>query len=138
MKKKQQGLSLIELIIVIGIFGLVIVIGVVMLGNERARARDSQRIADMTKVQAAFQLLIFEKGSYLEAAQGCSEAGADINDCGLGRYLSGADSLKDPSRFAYTITQVPDEDNYRVQFTLERQYGTLAAGKHILTEAGIQ
>lgn len=138
MKTNKQGLSLIELIIIIGILGLLVVIGVVLLGNERARARDSQRIADMTRAQAAFQLLYFEKGSYQEAAQGCGQVGVSVNDCGLSRYLSGLGTLKDPSRFSYTISQVPDEDNYGVQFTLERQYGTLTSGKHTLTKVGIQ
>jgi type II secretory pathway pseudopilin PulG len=134
----QYGLSLIELIVILGLFGLVVFLGVVLLGNERAKTRDAGRLADMTRVQSAFQILYFEKASYAPAAEGCSAVGNDIASCGLERYLPGIGSLKDPGRFSYTIASVPDDGGYAVEFTLERAYGTLAAGKHRLTKAGIQ
>ena len=54
--KNHSGLSLIELLIIIGLFGALITLGLFVLSNERARVRDSQRIADITRIQAAFQL----------------------------------------------------------------------------------
>ncbi|USN53723.1 MAG: hypothetical protein H6760_00955 [Candidatus Nomurabacteria bacterium] len=135
---KQKGLGLIELIIIIGLFGLLIVLGVIMLGNERARTRDSQRLADMTRVQAAFQLLYYTQASYAEAADGCDEVGTAVAACGLDRYLNGIGTLQDPGSFSYRIAKVPDEHGYAVEFTLERGYGTLAPGSHFLTEQGIQ
>jgi hypothetical protein len=109
-----------------------------LLGNERAKTRDAQRLADMTRVQAAMQLLYFEKMSYIEAADGCKQAGDAVAACGLGRYLPGFGTLRDPGKFAYTVGEVPDIDSYRFDFTLERGYGNLSAGKHSLTKSGIQ
>lgn len=138
VKKQSDGFSLIELIVIAGLFGLIVLVGVLMLGNERAKTRDAQRLADMTRVQAAMQLLYFEKMSYAEAADGCKQAGDPVAACGLGRYLPGFGTLRDPGKFSYTVGEVPDIDSYRFEFTLERGYGTLAAGKHQLTKSGIQ
>ncbi|MFH1028330.1 MAG: hypothetical protein V1791_10040, partial [Pseudomonadota bacterium] len=95
-------------------------------------------LADMTRVQAAMQLLFFEKMSYSEAAEGCPQAGDQVAACGLGRYLPGFGTLRDPGKFAYQVSEVPDSDGYRFEFTLERAYGTLTAGQHYLTKTGIQ
>lgn len=135
---RPSGLSLIELIVLIGLFGLTILLGIFLLGNERARTRDAQRLADMNRVQAAFQILYFEKASYAAAAEGCPRVGDDVADCGLGRYLAGFSVLRDPGKYAYTISKVPDQDGYEVAFTLERSYGTLEAGSHTLTKNGIR
>ncbi len=135
---RQSGLSLIELIIILGLFSVIVFLGVVLLGNERAKTRDAQRLADMTRVQAAFQLLYFEKASYKEAAAGCDAVGDDVSACGLERYLPGIGTLDDPGRFSYTVASIPDDGGYAIEFTLERQYGTLAPGKHRLTKAGVQ
>ena len=136
--KNHSGLSLIELLIIIGLFGALITLGLFVLSNERARVRDSQRIADITRVQAAFQLLYFEKASYKEAATGCPKTGDDVNQCGLGKYLNGLGALRDPGRFKYQISRVPDESDYGVAFNLERAYGGLKAGQHVLSKNGIK
>lgn len=134
----QSGLSLIELLIIIGLFAALVTLGLFVLSNERARVRDSQRIADLTRVQAAFQLLYFEKAGYQEAASGCASVGDDVNKCGLGNYLNGLSTLRDPGRFNYQISRVPDESDYGVAFTLERTYGGLKAGQHVLSKSGIR
>ncbi len=136
--KNQSGLTLIELLIIIGLIGALITLGLFVLSNERARVRDSQRIADMARVQAAFQLIYFEKASYKEAAAGCSSLGDDVNQCGLGNYLNGLGRLRDPGRYRYQISRVPDDSDYGVVFTLERTYGGLKAGQHVLSKNGIK
>jgi type II secretory pathway pseudopilin PulG len=137
-RKTLGGFSLVEMLISIGLLALVVVIGIVLIGNERARTRDSRRIADMTRVQAAFQILFFEKAGFSDAAQGCAKIGDEVNACGLGRYLVGIGTVRDPGKGGYTIAKVPDAEDYSVEFTLERSYGNLKAGVHHLTKAGIR
>lgn len=134
----KRGFTLTETLIVGALFGIVIIVGTLLLSMERARTRDAQRLADMTRLASGFALLYAEKASYADAATGCAKIGVAANTCTLTDVLPGLDGLKDPGRFDYTVSKVPDRDNFGIRFRLERRYGTLAAGAHTLTKNGIQ
>lgn len=134
----NKGFSLKELIIFTALLLVVIVLGVVLLNGERARVRDAKRIADMTQVRYGFEILFNEKNSYTEASQGCSREGELVSSCSLSGYLSNISKIKDPGKNSYTITKIPDSENFEVTFYLEKSYDSLVSGKHTLSANGIQ
>lgn len=134
----NKGFSLKELIIFTALLLVVIVLGVALLNGERARVRDAKRIADLTQVQYGFEILFNERNSYAEAAQGCSEAGVLVSACSLSEFLPNIAKIKDPGKYSYTVTKVPDEENFEVTFYLEKGYDSLSSGKHTLSAVGIR
>ena len=61
---KQKGFTLLELLVVIGIIGLLASILVVNLTNTRKRARDTKRIADVRSLQTASEDYYGKNGKY--------------------------------------------------------------------------
>lgn len=135
---KRKAFTLTETLIIGALFGAVIIAGTLLLSVERARTRDAKRITDMVRLAAGFSLLYSQKASYADAASGCSTVGANPAACSLGDVVSGLGQLHDPGRFAYTVSRVPDRDDFGVAFRLERSYGSLAAGPHVLSKTGIR
>ncbi|MBI5466702.1 MAG: hypothetical protein HY975_00595 [Candidatus Kerfeldbacteria bacterium] len=135
---KRTGFTLTETLIVGALFGTVIIAGTLLLSVERARTRDAKRVADMVRLAAGFSLLYSQKASYADAATGCPAVNANPNTCTLGDVVSGLGQIHDPGRFAYIVTQVPNKDDFGITFQLERNYGALFAGKHVLSKSGIR
>lgn len=135
---QRRGFSLTEILITGALFGLVLVITTLLLSMERARTRDAERLTDMTRLSSGFALLYAQKASYADAAAGCPTVGANANTCALTDVLPGLDTLKDPGRFSYTVSQVPDRDDFGIRFRLERNHGQLTAGSHTLSKNGIR
>ena len=134
---KRTAFTLTETLIIGALFGLVIVVGTLLLSTERARTRDATRIADMTRLAAGFALLYGQKASYADAAVGCPAVGSSATQCTLTDVVSGLGQMHDPGHATYTVARVPDQDDFAVSFHLERGYGTLKAGIHYLTKTGI-
>lgn len=135
---KQRGFTLTETLIIGALFGMFVLAGTLILSAERARTRDMKRLADMTRISAGFALLYGQKATYADAAAGCPTVGSDATKCTLADVLSNLNSVKDPSRFAYTVARVPNRDDFGIAFRLERTYGPLKAGQHILSKTGIR
>lgn len=119
--------------------------GVVILGMffwwwriEIAQARDADRFSDMRYIAAGMAELYGKTHSYEDAAQGCSKVGDLVSQCSLKSYLDKIDTITDPGSGQYLVTKVPDDAGYEMSFTLERGYGEYKAGKHTLTQDGIQ
>ncbi len=135
---KHEGFTLTETLIIGALFGLFTLAGTLLLSAERARTRDMKRVADMTRLSAGFALLYGQKATYADAATGCPTVGSNAAMCALTDVMSGLSTIKDPGKFSYTVQQVPDKNGFAIVFRLERSYGTLKAGRHYLTKAGIQ
>jgi len=133
----QKGLNLKELIIFTALLLLIIVLGILLLRSERARVRDSRRIADMNRLRYGFEVLFNEENSYAQAAEGCDQENSLVSTCNLTQYLPSISSIKDPGKYSYQVKSVPDKENYVIKFTLEKDYKGLAAGQHILDANGI-
>lgn len=52
----RKGFTLLELLIVIGIIGLLATFAAVSLGNSRMRARDTKRVSDLRQFRKALEL----------------------------------------------------------------------------------
>lgn len=137
-------------IVVASLVALVVLyFGVRLIGLERAKARDAQRVADMARLQVGFLLLFNRTSSYAAAAQpggagsgsagnGCATVKAPVRTCNLVQDLPTIASFRDPRGGDYLVTKVPDATTYQVAFTLEQGTTGLAKGSHVLTPAGIQ
>ena len=136
---QQHGLSVVRLLISILIVCVVIAVGFVMFNSEKAKTRDAKRLSDITRIQAGFELLHNATASYAEAAvNGCDQVGALVSTCNLSTYIPTIAQFKDPGKYSYKISTVPSDDGYAVTFYLEKQYDTLKAGKHTLSQSGIK
>lgn len=134
----RRAFTLTETLIIGALFGIFVLGGTLVLGAERARTRDARRIADMTRLAAGFALLYSQKASYTDAAAGCAAVNTDASTCTLQDVVGPLNAIRDPGKFSYTVVRVPDREDYAIRFQLERAYGTLKAGAHLLTKSGIR
>lgn len=58
---KQKGFTLIELIVVVGIIGLLSALAVISLSRQQAGARDARRLGDLNNINTAIQSYVSEK-----------------------------------------------------------------------------
>lgn len=117
----------------------VLFFGVRLVGAERAKARDAQRVADMARLQVGFLLLFNRTSSYAGAAQsGCDAVKKPVRSCNLVQDVPSIASFRDPRGGDYLVTKVPDATTYQITFTLEQGTTGLAKGNHTLSPAGIQ
>jgi prepilin-type N-terminal cleavage/methylation domain-containing protein len=152
MPKNKQGFSLIEILIVIGIVGLVFTILVVSLNSKQKDIRDNKRISDMQNLGAALGILKNETGgyeqSYCELKNVSACAGKDNSKLlKLLPYLGG---LNDPkftlSCFQagacakgcnYSFSKLESQD-FEVLFYLEKGLGgSKVKGCYRLTPSGL-
>ncbi|MCX6792654.1 MAG: prepilin-type N-terminal cleavage/methylation domain-containing protein [Candidatus Falkowbacteria bacterium] len=63
-KKLQFGFTLIELLVVIAIIGVLSTMAIIALGNARAKARDSKRVADIKQISTALELYYSDYNTY--------------------------------------------------------------------------
>ncbi len=136
---KPRGISMISIVVASLIALAVLFFGVRLIGTERAKARDSQRVADMARLQVGFLLLFNRTSSYAGAAvNGCSTVQAPVRTCNLAQDVASIASFRDPRGGDYRVTKVPDATGYEITFTLEQGTTGLAKGPHRLTPEGIR
>jgi hypothetical protein len=138
MQKKPQGLTMITIVLLALVYLGTLALGFSIIGSERAKARDAQRVADMARLQVGFALLYNRTASYASAATGCSKVQTPVRGCSLVQDMSDIAKLRDPRGGDYLVTKVPDQNSYEITFTLERGTTTLAKGKHVLTQNGVK
>ncbi len=67
--KKEQGFSLIELLIIIIIIILLAGISIIALNGQRAKARDAKRISDIKQIQTVLEFYYSDEGEYPQSEQ---------------------------------------------------------------------
>ena len=82
MKHQRSGFTIIEILVVIGIIGLLSSIILVGLTSFRQRGRDARRVSDLRQVQNALELYYAKNSAYPISGVGDWE--------GLGSVLGGA------------------------------------------------
>ncbi len=78
MKKNQQsGFTLIELLVVIAIISTIMSIVTALVGDAKAKARDSKRRADLSQIQVALELYRNQHGTFNVSNGGTAGAGPE-------------------------------------------------------------
>ena len=127
------------MIIIAGVLAAVLVaLFVWFFRRENAIVRDMARLEDIRAIQSGFERMIIQENSYEAAAVGCGTVGDVASACALEKYLPDVAARKDPGNFLYTVSTVPTKDSYEITFTLEHGNATLPAGKHTVSDNGIQ
>ncbi len=158
MNKRKNGFSLVEILIVIGVIGLILTAVVVILNLKQAEMRDGKRVNDMQPFRSAMEVIKNESGSYEKAL---CDLGA-VSLCGqkssseLLKIIPELGALNDPKEKQspcaskdicltkncnYAITKL-EPDDYEVLFHLERgikEFGDFGdKGCYRLTPRGIE
>ena len=73
--KKQKGFTLIELLVVIAIIGLLASVVLVALNGAREKSREAKRLADVSQMSAAFELMFNDSNAYPTGANSAVASG---------------------------------------------------------------
>ncbi len=155
---RQKGFTLVELLVAIGIIGILSSIAVVSVSNVRAKARDAKRIGDIKQIQSAMESYFNDQNQYPDAPAGGVLGTKDATD---GLCVSTADPAKvgfqkgtDCAGGTIYINPVPKgptpgvagktdyaysvvNGEYVIKFSLESGSGTLVKGSYKATPNGI-
>ena len=63
-RSSRRGFTLLEILIVIAVFGLLATMAAISLSSARARMRDAQRISDVNVLRSALRQYWLDKASY--------------------------------------------------------------------------
>ena len=153
----RRGFTLIELLITTTIIALVSVAGMTSYSLVRGKARDARRVSDVRTIYNAVELYFEQHGSYPPAPSGGLVIGSDeakmISDAGItpmggergSVYLQNAPFNVLPNGLPYLYRSKHRDgslcenacESYEFTFALEYPTGSLAAGPHLVTDAGI-
>jgi prepilin-type N-terminal cleavage/methylation domain-containing protein len=64
----KPGFTVLEVLIVLAVFGLLATLAVLSLNSARARVRDAQRLSDVSTISAALSRYWLEKATYPSSA----------------------------------------------------------------------
>lgn len=62
--RQRSGFTVLEVLIVLAVFGLMATLAILSLNSTRARLRDAQRLSDVSTVRAALSQYWLEKATY--------------------------------------------------------------------------
>ncbi|MCX6793299.1 MAG: prepilin-type N-terminal cleavage/methylation domain-containing protein [Candidatus Falkowbacteria bacterium] len=136
----KKGFTLIELLVVIAIIGVLSTMAIIALGNARAKARDSKRVADIKQISTALELYYSDYNSYptiitpgnaLTSPDGTKTYMASIPNNPTPRNDSGCGDNN------YTYASTPDNTNYSLNFCLGNNVSSTPAGINSSSSTGV-
>jgi prepilin-type N-terminal cleavage/methylation domain-containing protein len=104
MKKDQQsGFTLIELLVVVAIIATIMSIAVALVGDAKAKARDTKRRTDLAQIQVALELYRNEHGTFYVTGGGAGGTGT-----GYLAYENGSSYPTAVTRILYNEGHLPE------------------------------
>lgn len=147
MIKQQKGFTLIELLVVIVIIGVLATLATVALGNARMKARDARRLSDVKQVQTALELYYNDGNAYPDTvteSQAIAYSGTTYmakvpgNPAPESDGTCGASTTRNTSYYYAPVgTGTGSYTSYFIQYCLGGATGTVTAGTHCASPAGI-
>lgn len=156
----KKGFTLVEILVVVGIVGLLGVLATITLQSARVRARDAKRLSDVVKTQMALELYFNDNNSYpivadatalgqsatacLSSAGWASSCDATSESVYLARIpatpATGLKEIVQCSGVEDTYCYVGNASAYRIQFELETDNpeAKLTKGVNCATESGVE
>ena len=118
---RDEGFTLIELMVVIGIIGLISTTVLVSLQGARAKARDAQRIQEFSQVQKALELYYGDKEKYPAGYDGGQCFGDNPNLASdLASYLAPLPQEPVSGRMCYAYFSDSEGSGYKIMADLEK------------------
>ena len=117
----KKGFTLIELMVVVGIIGLISSMVLVSIQGARGKARDAQRIQEFSQVQKALEIYFAEKEKYPAGNTGGDCFGANANLASdLASQLSPLPQETVADRMCYVYFSDVDGSGYKIMADLEK------------------
>ncbi|MEZ4180642.1 MAG: type II secretion system protein [Candidatus Doudnabacteria bacterium] len=140
--QNQKGFTLIELLVVIAIIGLLASVVLLALNSARSKSRDAKRVADIRQVVSGLELFYNEYNGYPTFSSGIVSSGF------LGSFPTAptpidgscATDTTASNAYAYATAGTATSglwSSYTLGFCLGAATGSLSAGGHIASPAGI-
>ena len=135
----ENGFTLIELLVVIAIIGILATIATFSISSLRAKARDTERVTDIKRIQLTLENYYRDENSYPEFITFGSDLTGQHSST---TYLAPAPKNPAPqndgncssSDYVYTKSNYY---GYKIQFCLKSANGDIPAGHNCATAKGI-
>ncbi len=150
MVKTQKGFTLVELLVAIGIIGILATITTVSVSSIRAKGRDTKRVTDVKAIQANLEIFAETNGGYPTDAQqkpieglwmcnGDKAAGwKDDTGCVEASRIFKVPKNPAPGGTSYKYVGVATGQSYQLNFTLEGDSGSFKKDCNVATEKEIR
>jgi prepilin-type N-terminal cleavage/methylation domain-containing protein len=124
LKNKQQGFTIVELLIVIVVIGILAALVITTFSGIQKSARDAERQTDIVAIHGQLEAYYAKEGAYPALAQLNDATWRDDNMKGLD-----SDALQDPKGSAATLVAAPAANSYSYAVSTEAGAACTTAAK---------
>lgn len=151
-EKRSAGFSKVEILIFVGVIGLLGAVSIFLLNNSQQKTRDAQRLSDVRQIQAGLEMYYTGGASFSGACLDEIERNnIKTTSCQNNRYLDwqmyqdpsnasrlacSSETPDDECECTYGI-EITNKDEYYVYFCLEEGTDKLDKGLHFVSRNGL-